>query len=487
MSSPESLRALDGHAQSELVRSGELTEAELLRAAVERIEAHDGRIGALAVTDFDRALSAAERSAGRPRPERAGPLYGVPFLLKDLGPTVADLEATMGSRFLAGFVPSQGSELTDRFQAAGLRVLGKTRTPEFGVLPTTEPRHQGPTRNPWDLNRSAGGSSGGAAAAVAAGLVPIAHANDAGGSIRIPAATCGVFGLKPTRARTPLGPAVGDLMSGLAAEHVISRSVRDSAAVLDAIAGPAPGDPYWAPPATGSYAGAVQRGLRGRKLRIALSTRAGLGPLDPACGAAVEQAGKLCWELGHEVTEAAPKVRFADLVEPFLVLWAAGVSSAISSYAQLSGRTPAPDQFEPLTWRLYEQGRTLSAAQYLLSVATLQRAARSLAGFYREYDLLLSPVTAWPAPVLGSFAIGTPDQQLMRAIEFCHETPLANLTGQPAMSVPLHWTEEGLPIGTHVTGRFGAEATLFAFAAQLEAAQPWANRLPAAIHLRSES
>ncbi|WP_327066178.1 amidase family protein [Kitasatospora sp. NBC_01250] len=493
MSSPESLRELDGHAQADLVRRGELTESELLRYAVERIERYDGRLGALAVTAFDQALAEAaraERAAGQRAKEgtkeRTGPLHGVPFLLKDLGPTVAGLEATMGSRFLAGFTPRQGSELTDRFRSAGLRVLGKSRTAEFGVLPTTEPVAQGPTRNPWDPTRSAGGSSGGAAAAVAAGLVPVAHANDAGGSIRIPASNCGVFGLKPTRARTPLGPAVGDLMNGLAAEHVVSRSVRDSAAVLDAIAGPAPGDPYWAPPIAGRFAQAVRQGPD-RPLRIAYTTRPGTGPLDPACATAVLDAAKLCADLGHQVGEAAPEVAFAELVDPFLVLWAAGVSSAITSYAQLSGRIPSADRFEELTWQLYQQGRTLSASQYLLAVGTLQRAARSIAGFYQSYDVLLSPVTAWPAPELGTFAIGSPDQQLMRAIEFCHETPLANLTGQPAMSVPLHWTEAGLPIGVHATGRFGDEATLFALAAELETAQPWADRLPALAHLRSES
>ncbi|MCX4745633.1 amidase family protein [Kitasatospora sp. NBC_01287] len=484
MSSPESLRELDGHAQADLVRSGELSESELLRHAIERIERYDGRIGALAVTAFDQALAEAARPGGSA--EGHGPLHGVPFLLKDLGPTVAGLEATMGSRFLAGFSPRQGSELTDRFRAAGLRVLGKTKTAEFGVLPTTEPQAQGPTRNPWDPTRSAGGSSGGAAAAVAAGLVPIAHANDAGGSIRIPAAACGVFGLKPTRARTPLGPAVGDLMNGLAAEHVVSRSVRDSAAVLDAIAGPATGDPYWAPPTAGRFTQAVRTGLT-KPLRIACTTRPGTGPLDPACAAAVLETAKLCAELGHQVTEAAPEVAFAELVDPFLVLWAAGVSSAITSYAQLSGRIPTADRFEELTWQLYQQGRTLSASQYLLAVGTLQRAARAIAGFYESYDVLLSPVTAWPAPDLGTFAIGTPDQQLLRAVEFCHETPLANLTGQPAMSVPLHWTDSGLPIGVHATGRFGDEATLFALAAELETAQPWAHRLPAVAHLRTES
>lgn len=486
MATSEDLRRLDGHAQSELLRTGQLSEKELLHAAVERIEEIDARLGAVVVTAFDRALAEADRPV--PGPAERGPLYGVPFLLKDLGPTVAGLEATMGSRFLAGFVPRQGSELGDRFRAAGLRVLGKAKTAEFGVLPTTEPRFRGPTVNPWDPRLSAGGSSGGSAAAVAAGLVPVAHANDAGGSIRIPASLCGVFGLKPTRARTPLGPAVGDLMNGLACEHVVSRSVRDSAAVLDAIAGPAPGDPYWAPPcAPGAFARAVREGP-GRPLRIAFTVRPGAGgALDPECAEAVRDAAALCADLGHHVTENAPAVDFAGLAEPFLVLWAAGVSSAISSYAQLSGRVPEPGAFEELTWDLYERGRTLSAADYLLAVSTLQRAAREISAFHERYDVLLGPVTARPAPRLGAFSTGTPRQQITRAVEFCHETPLANLTGQPAMSVPLHRTGTGVPVGVHATGRFGEEATLFALAAQLEQARPWAHRLPDLEHLRSET
>ncbi|MFE5831244.1 amidase [Streptomyces sp. NPDC056488] len=497
MTSLGELRGLDGHAQARLVRDGELTEAELLGAAVDRIERYDGPIGSVAVTAFEQALAEAGKEPRKPpggapphgSPLREPPLRGVPFLLKDLGPTVAGIEATMGSRFLAGFVPDRGSELGDRFRAAGLRVLGKAKTAEFGVLPTTEPRHQGPTRNPWDPARSAGGSSGGSAAAVAAGLVPVAHANDAGGSIRIPASNCGVFGLKPTRARTPLGPAVGDLMNGLASEHVVSRSVRDSAAVLDAVAGPAPGDPYWAPPApAGSFLRAVLDAPRLRPLRIAFTLRPGSGGrLDPACAEAVREAAALCADLGHDVTEAEPAVAFADLVEPFLALWAAGVSSAITSYALLSGRTPEPDGFEELTWDLYERGRSLSAADYLLAVTALQRAARGLAAFHEEYDVLLGPVTAEPAPPLGTFATGSPRRQLLRAVEFCHETPLANLTGQPAMSVPLHRTAAGLPVGVHATGRFGEEATLFALAAQLEQIRPWAHRLPDPEHSRAET
>ncbi|MDH6579062.1 amidase [Kitasatospora sp. MAP5-34] len=480
------LRGLDGLAQAELIAKGELTERELTEAAIERIESYDGSVNAVVIPHFEQALAelAELALAGRPEGRTTGPLHGVPFLLKDLGPSAAGIEATLGSAFMAGYTPSAGSELVARFRRAGLRVLGKTNSAEFGVLPTTEPRFHGATRNPWDLTRSAGGSSGGSAAAVAAGLVPVAHANDAGGSIRIPAAACGVFGLKPTRARTPLGPSVGDLMNGLASEHVVTRSVRDSAAVLDAVAGPSIGDPYWAPPAgPDSYLSATLRDPA-RPLRIAVSTAPAVGPVDPECVAAVERTARLCAELGHQVVWTEPTVGFADLVDPFLVVWAAGVSSAITAAGLLSGRTPAPELFEELTWSLYERGRAISAADYLLAVIRLQQAARTLGRFQEDYDALLTPTTASPAPELGSFSQGTPDQQMARAVEFVHESPLANLTGQPAVSVPLQWTADGLPVGVHFTGRFGDEAGLLSLAAQLERAQPWAQRLP---ELRAET
>ncbi|MGW4891654.1 amidase [Kitasatospora sp. NPDC004240] len=473
----DELARLDGHAQAELVRGGELTAAELAEAAIARIERIDARLNSVTVRRFARALAEAPAAQAA-----SGPLAGVPMLLKDLGPTCADAEATAGSAFLAGFVPGgEDAELVRRFRRAGLVILGKARTAEFGVLPTTEPRHGGPAVNPWVPGRSTGGSSGGSAAAVAAGLVPVAHANDAGGSIRIPASCCGVFGLKPTRARTPLGPGVGDLMNGLACEHVVTRSVRDSAAVLDATAGPDLGDPYPAPPAEpGAFLRAALAGP-GRPLRIAVSLRpAAGGSVHPECAAAVDATARLCAELGHHIVGQDPPVGFADLAEPFLTVWAAGVSSAIGAFAALSGRTPRPEHFEDLTWHLYERGRTAPAADYLLAVGTLQRAARALARAHESYDLLLTPVTAEPAPPLGTFATGSPEQQMWRAVEFAHETPLANLTGQPSMSVPLYTGRGGLPIGVQFTGRYGADALLLALAGQLERARPWGRRLPRA-------
>ncbi|GLW71412.1 6-aminohexanoate-cyclic-dimer hydrolase [Kitasatospora phosalacinea] len=469
----DALSALDAHDQAALLRKGEIGARELTEAAINRIEQLRSTVNAVSITCYEQALENAERAAGTP-----GAVFaGVPFLLKDLGPGCAGVPANAGSAFLDGYTPARDSTLARRFRNGGLVVLGKSATAEFGVLPTTEPVRFGPTRNPWDLTRSAGGSSGGAAAAVAAGMVPFAHANDAGGSIRIPASCCGVFGLKPTRARTPLGPDVGDLMNGLACEHVVSRTVRDSAAALDLIAGPDLGDPYWAPPAEGPFTGALD--APPRPLRIAFTLRAGSTEPHPDCAEAVREAARLCAELGHEVVEDAPEVGMAELADAFLDVWAAGVSSAVTGQgAAAGGREPRPELLEELTWWLYERGRRLSAASYLLTVSRMQRAARALAGFHQRYDVLLSAVTSEPAPPLGRFGRGTPEEQLRDALAFAHETPLANLSGQPAMSVPLHRNRTGLPVGVQFTGAFGAEATLLALAAQLEQARPWAGTLP---------
>lgn len=465
---------LDALAQADLVRRGEVKAVELAAAAVQRIVRLNRTLNAVTIERYEDAL----REASDITPDRMAdaPFAGVPFLLKDLGPTCTGVQATIGSAFLDGFVPQREGELVQRFRRAGLLLLGKTNTAEFGALPTTEPAFPGPTRNPWALDRSPGGSSGGAAAAVAARLVAAAHANDAGGSIRIPASCCGVFGLKPTRARVPLGPDVGDLMNGLASEFVVSRSVRDSAALLDAVAGPALGDPYVAPPISGSFLDAAIAGCP-RRLRIAVTLDAG-GGLHPECVRAVEQAAAVCAELGHEVVADAPPVRFADVRELFLTVWAAGVSSAITSYAEVSGREPKQELFEEVTWWLYEEGRKISAARYLVTITRLQQVARRLASFSARYDVHLSTVTSEPAPSLGVLCSGPPVERLDRALTFVAETPMANLTGQPAMSVPLYWLSDGTPVGAHFTGRFGDESCLLALAGDIERARPWAHRTP---------
>jgi amidase len=457
MTTTTQVHELDAHDQAALVRSGALSARELVEAAIARIEQTDGDINAVTIRCFEQAIM----DASTPISDSA--FAGVPILLKDLGPSCAGTETTVGSRFLAGFVPRHDGELVHRMRRAGLVVLGKTNTAEFGVLPTTEPAFRGPTRNPAAPSRSAGGSSGGAAAALAANMVPIAHANDAGGSIRIPASCCGVFGLKPTRGRTPMGPDVGDLMNGLATEFLVTRSVRDSAVLLDLLAGPDVGDPYWAPPPSGSYRDAALNGPA-RRLRIAVSS----DEVDVACAEAVRRAQELCGELGHDCVAAVPPVRAADIAEDFLVVWAAGVSSAITSYAAASGRVPRAELFEECTWYLYERGRAISAAAYLAVITRLQRAARLMARFHLDYDVQLSAVTAGVAPPLGDLVAGTPESILDRALHFAHDAPLANLSGQPAMSVPLHRDEQGVPVGAHFVAAFGDEACLLGLAGELE-------------------
>jgi amidase len=403
----------------------------------------------------------------------------VPFLLKDLLAAYKGVPMTSGSAFTKDFIPDQDSELVARYKRAGLIIVGKTNTPEYGILPTTEPRLFGPARNPWDTDRITGGSSGGSAAAVAAGLVPAAHANDGGGSIRIPASCCGLFGLKPTRARNPLGPAFGDMFSGLVAEHVVTRSVRDSAALLDATSGPDLGDPYFAPPPARPFLEEV--GANPGKLRIAFTTQTPNGmPLHADCIDAVQDAARLCEELGHEVSEAAPAIEGEMLVQSFMTVWAAGCTWTIDGMAQAMGRDVTADQFEPGTWALYEMGRRRSGSEYLMALQWIQIASRRIAHFFTDYDLWLTPTLGEPPLPIGSFD-STPEDAMAgmkRAVSFVPFTPICNATGQPAMSVPLYWNEEGLPVGTHFVGRFGDEATLFRLAAQLEEARPWANRRP---------
>jgi amidase len=466
---------LDATAQAQLVREKSVRPIELVEAAIARIGSVNPRLNAVVTPMFDRARAEASVAPAD------GPFGGVPFLLKDLLAEYAGVKLTEGSAFLdGGYVSEADSELTRRLRRAGLIVVGKTNTPELGILPTTEPRLFGPARNPWGLDRSTGGSSGGSAAAVAAGLAPMAHANDGGGSIRIPASCCGLFGLKPTRGRNPLGPHYGDIFSGLVVEHAVTRSVRDSAALLDATAGPDVGDPYCAPPAARPFLEEVGRppGF----LRIAFSSRAATGvPVHADCVHAVEDAAKLCEDLGHDVTEATPELEGDAISQAFITVWASGTAWGIDDWARRTGRTPSADRFEPLTWALYEMGNRRRAADYLLAVQDLQRVSRQVARFFAEYDVWLSPTLAEPPLPLGSFEAtpANPMQGIFRAAQFVPFTPIFNATGQPAMSVPLHWNQDNLPIGVHFAGRFGDEATLFRLAAQLEQARPWAGRWPA--------
>lgn len=473
MTTMDEITFLDATAQAELVRRKEVTASELVESAIERIERLNPKLNAVITPLYDQAREQAKKAL----PD--GPFAGVPFLIKDLGAMLGGTRMCAGSGFLTDFVPDHDSELVVRHKRAGLIYVGKTNTPEFGILPTTEPHFFGPSRNPWDTTRTTGGSSGGSAAAVAAGLVPFAHANDGGGSIRIPASCCGLFGMKPTRARNPLGPDFGDLMSGFVVEHAVTRSVRDSAALLDATAGPDVGDPYWAPPQERPFLEEV--GADPGHLRIAFTTETGTGiPLHQDCIDAVRDAAALCGKLGHDVTETMPTVAGELVSQLFINVFAAGCAMSINGFAMITGKTPSAEFFEPLTWGLYQLGNQLSASDYLLAITGLQRVSRDIAVFMRDYDIWLTPTLGEPPVPLGTFD-SPPDnalQGLMRAAEFVPFTPICNFSGQPAMSVPLYWSKEGLPIGTHFVGRFGDEATLFRLAAQLEQARPWANRRP---------
>jgi amidase len=461
---------LDASAQAELVRTGQASPGELVEAAIARIERLNPAINAVVTPMFDEARRVAAGAAP------AGPFAGVPFLLKDLGAPYAGARATSGSRYLQDFVPSEDSELVKRYKRAGLITLGKTNTPEFGLLPVTEPRLFGPTRNPWDLSRTPGGSSGGSAAAVAARMVPVAHGNDGGGSIRIPSACCGLFGLKPSRGRMPGSHA---LASFLGTAHVLSVSVRDSAALLDATAGQVAGAPYTLPPPEVSFLEETRR-APGR-LKIAFSSASVTGDrFAPDCIAAVKDAAALCESLGHEVVEAAPKIDGERFVKAFDTIWFTQLASGLEIGAATRGRAPEGDDLEPLTWAAYEAGKQVSALEYLAAMDAFATFTAAAAAFFARHDVWLTPALGMPPPEIGFMDVTKESAERLnrKAYELVPVTPLFNLTGQPAMSVPLYWNAAGLPIGSHFAARPGEEATLLRLAAQLEQARPWADRLP---------
>jgi amidase len=470
---PDEIKDLDAVAQADLVARGEVSPLELVEAAIARIAEVNPKINAVVTPMFDEARKRA--SGALP----GGPLRGVPYLLKDLMATYAGVPHSHGSTFLRNYVPTVDSELVVRLKRAGLVVIGKTNTPEFGILPTTEPKAFGPCRNPWNPGHSVGGSSGGSAAAVAARIVPAAHANDGGGSIRIPASCCGVFGLKPTRARNPLGPDFGDSLGGLVSEHAVTISVRDSAVLLDATAGPDVGDPYWAPPPERPYREEVGRDP-GKMRLIFTTTSPTETPVHPECVAAVLEAAETCRRLGHDVEEYAPRIDPAGLNDAFIKVYAAGHSAELEHFIQVVGRRPAEGEVEPLTESLRALGSQLSGADYLLAIQQLQLVSREIARALEPYDAWITPTTPAPPPPLGQFE-PTPDNPLaglIRASEVAPFTAIGNMTGLPAMSVPLAWSRSGLPIGIQFFARFGDEGSLFRLAAQLEAERPWKDRRP---------
>ncbi len=476
---PDELAALDATAQADLVRRGKVTAQELVDAAIARIEAVDPRLNAVITPLFGKARGQAT-SPDLPN----GPFRGVPMLLKDLICHSAGDPYHAGMRFLRdlGWVADHDTYLAAKFRAAGFIFLGKTNVPELGPLPTTEPDAYGPTHNPWDTGCSAGGSSGGSAAAVAAGLVPVAHGNDGGGSIRIPSSECGLVGLKPSRGRNSLGPDHGDLWSGFVAEHVLTRSVRDTAAILDAVAGPMPGDPYSAPPPARPFRDEVEAEPGRLRIGLMTSSPANLVAVAPDCVAAAEDAARLLESLGHEIEPAYP----AALDEADFSLWLGTVVSTwtardLDYWSATTNRPIGPQDVETYTWALAEMGRAISAAEYIKGVTWLQGHTRRMADWWQNgFDVLLTPTMAEPPPPLGQFK-ATPDnpmQGLLRSMPLAVFTSPFNATGQPAISIPLYWNAAGLPIGIQLVAAYAREDTLIRLAAQLEKARPWAERRP---------
>jgi amidase len=456
-----------------LIAGGEVSAADVLEAAIERAERWQPRINAITIPLYEQARAAAR--SGLP----AGPLSGVPFLLKDLGAQLTGTRTSGSGKLWADFVADHDSTLVARHRAAGLNIFGKSASPEMGLAPSTEPAMYGPCRNPWNLGYSAGGSSGGSAAAVAARILPIAHATDGGGSIRIPASACGLFGLKTTRARNPSGPDVGEGWGGQAVAHCVSISVRDSAALLDASAGPDIGDPYWAPPPAGRFVDEVERPPG--QLRIALCvTPWNDEPVDAECRQAAEDAARLCESLGHHVAIGRPEFDTAAFRAATRTLVAANVLATLEARATAVGTTLEASDVEPLTWSIVEIGRGCTAADYARSVTTIHAVGRVVARFFAGYDILLTPTMCSPPWPIGVLSLSTSDRNayfsaLYRSIGF---TSLFNASGNPAANLPLHWSAQGLPVGVQIVAPFGDEATIFRLAAQIETAQPWKDRRP---------
>ncbi len=477
---------------AELVRRGEVQAVELVEAAIARVEARNPTLNAVIHPMFERAREAARRQL----PD--GPLAGVPLVLKDLHAALAGEPLTSACRFLQSYVPDHDSEVVTRLKRAGLIFIGKTNCPELGIMGITEPALYGPTRNPWNPEHTPGGSSGGSAAAVASGMTPVGHGGDGGGSIRIPASCCGLFGLKPTRGRIPTGPDTGESWCGFDSDGFLSWSVRDSAALLDATHGPDLGAPYFPPPVERPFLEEVGRDPG--TLRIAFFTGSLLGEtVHPDCQEAVRRAAALCRDLGHQVEEAVPAFDRELMVRSYLSVVAASVALDISRGEEIMGRKASPNDFEPETWMLGLIGRKMSAHDLIDALEARHLAWRRIAAFFDSYDILITSTLAWPPQKIGAAALtrgqraqlaflrtvpvgklldAALDELASSALERTANTMLFNMTGQPAMSVPLHQGTDGLPIGVQFAGRFGSEATLLRLASQLEAARPWKDRCP---------
>jgi amidase len=473
------LASLDATAQAELVRNGDAQPIELVDAAIARIESVNDELNAVIHPLFDRARAA----AGATLPD--GPFRGVPIVVKDLDGTLAGAPYYGGNRLLRqlNYTPTVTSHVFAKLEAAGFVIVGKTNTPELGLMTSTEPQTYGPTHNPWDTTRTPGGSSGGSAAAVASGMVPLAHAGDGGGSIRIPSSMCGLFGLKPSRGRVSMGPDEAEVWSGFVMRHVVTRTVRDSAAVLDVLAGYMTGDPDPAPPPQRPYVQEVRADPG--KLRIGVRTTApgDLAATDPVCVAAAEDAAALLASLGHTVVDASPgALGEGDLMGNFSAVIMSWVRAEVAEIAGIAGRPVTADDVEPMTWLFHEIGSGFDGGAYVTARNELHRWARRVVSWWLDdgFDLLLTPTVAEPPPVLGD--IGRQDDgganASQRVIPFAAYPAPFNVTGQPAMSVPLYWSDSGLPIGVQLVAAPYREDVLIRVGAQLEAARPWADRRP---------
>ena len=463
----------DGLGLAGLVRQGQVTPDELLDAAIERVEARNGAVNAVIGRLYDRARS--EIAAGLPD----GPFRGVPYLLKDLAGWRAGDTVTRGSDFFKDSPPvAANGELVNRLEAAGLVIFGRTNSCEFGLSLTCEPRAYGPTRSPWDTNRISGGSSGGAAASVGARMLPMAHASDGFGSIRAPAACCGLVGLKPTRGRNSQSPYSGEGLGGSSTEHAVTLSVRDSAALLDATSGPVPGDPYAAPPPARPFLQEI--GADAGKLRIAFTTKTPNGaPVAPEYLKTLQETVQLCIDLGHHVEEADPVIDGEQVVPTFITLAAVNTVVNLGSHPT-KGRPAEYGEVENVTFNTGKLGESISSADYVRATQTMHRLGRQMAAFHQNYDLLLTPGLGMLPPPIGWIDMMMDDvhEYWRRVFTFSPFTVWFNLTGQPAMMLPIGQSETGFPIAVQLVAPFGQEATLFRLGSQLEAARPWFDRKP---------
>jgi amidase len=474
----EEFESHDAVGLAQLVSSGEVSARELLEASLNRVAALNPRLNAIVNQQVDVAL----RDIGQGLPD--GPLKGVPFLLKDLGAEAVDFPSHNGSELLRNTVYRGDSNLVKRLRRSGLVIFGRTTSPEGGVGPVTEAAvYGGPTRNPWNLEHTPGGSSGGAGAAVAAGIVPAAHGSDGGGSVRIPASNCGLFGMKPTRARLPDGPFAGEGWAGMAIEGFLTRSVRDTAVLLDVVQGADIGAPYHAPPLSGTFRSALTRSPGRARIAVCHGTFTG-ETIHPQCREAVEKTAMLLRDLGHDVVEATPVADVDGMMRAWTVIVACGTALWVRTRLRTLGRTLGEGDIEPVARAACEYAETLSGADYLESVETIHDYGREMARFFTQHDALLSATLAEPPARIGRFAHGHwNDFREYRlgadgVFPYSPFTAAFNATGQPAASLPLHWTPEGLPVGVHLATAFGADEQLLSLCAQLESAQPWFNKRP---------